>query len=217
MLPVLHAHPFSSYCWKVLIALYENGTPFSYRVIDNAGAMAELAALWPLKKFPVLRDGEAIVIESSIIIEYLARHHPGPARLIPESADAALNVRFLDRFFDNYIQTPMQKLVADRMRAEGEHDARGVADARLLLDQAYEWIDSRMGSTGWAAGQDFTLADCAAAPALFYADWVHPVSKRFAATRAYRARLMAHPSVARTVNEARPFRHLFPGGAPDRD
>ena len=213
----LYAHPLSSYCWKVLIALYENGTPFRYRMVDDATAFAELEALWPLKKFPVLEDGEAPVMESSVIIEYLMHRHPGPTRLIPEGINAALKVRFMDRFFDNYVMTPFQKLVLDRMRADGEHDARGVAEARAMLDSAYGWLEKQVAPQAWAVGSQFTMGDCAAAPALFYADWVHPISDRFAGVRTYRTRLLARPSIARTVDEARPYRKLFPLGAPDRD
>lgn len=213
----LYAHPFSSYSWKALIALYENATPFRYRKLDDPGAMAELAALWPLKKFPVLQDGDAVKIESSVIMEHLALHHPGPAVLLPSEADAALDVRFLDRFFDNYVMTPMQKLVVDRMRADGEQDARGVDEARALLDSAFGWLERQLSGGQWAAGAAFTLADCAAAPALFYADWVHPIGVEYRAVRGYRSRLVARPSVARVVEEARPYRHLFPKGAPDRD
>ena len=213
----LYAHPFAAYCWKVLIALYENGTPFRYRMVDNAAAFSELEALWPLKKFPVLEDGEASVIESSVIIEHLMLRHPGPTRLIPEGIDAALKVRFMDRFFDNYVMTPMQKLVSDRMRADGEHDAKGVAEARTMLDSAYGWLEKQVAAQAWAVGSHFTMGDCAAAPALFYADWVHPIGDRFPGVCTYRARLLARPSIARTVDEARPYRKLFPLGAPDRD
>jgi glutathione S-transferase len=213
----LYAHPFAAYCWKVLIALYENDTPFSYRMVDNAAVAAELERLWPLKKFPVLKDGDASVIESSVIIEHLMLRYPGPTRLIPEGTDAALEVRFMDRFFDNYVMTPMQKLVLDSMRADGEHDATGVAEARTLLDSAYGLLEKRIAHRAWAAGDHFTMGDCAAAPALFYADWVHPIGDRFPAVCAYRARLLARPSIARTVDEARPYRKLFPSGAPDRD
>jgi glutathione S-transferase len=213
----LYAHPFSSYCWKVLIALYENGTPFRYRTVDNAAAFAELDALWPLKKFPVLEDGGTAVIESSVIIEHLMHHHPGPARLIPEAIEPALEVRFMDRFFDNYVMTPMNKLVSDCMRPADARDATGVADARTLLDAAYGWLEKRVAPHAWAVGSHFTMGDCAAAPALFYADWVHPIGNRFPGVCAYRARLLARPAVARTVDEARPYRKLFPPGAPDRD
>jgi glutathione S-transferase len=213
----LYAHPFASYCWKTLIALYENATPFTYRVIDDAAGWAELESLWPIKKFPLLRDGDTVVVESSIINEHLMLHHPGPTRLIPENAEAALEVRFMDRFFDNYIMTPMQTLVADRMQIDSQRDAKGVSDARNLLDVSYQWLDKHLAQQAWGAGNGFTLADCAAAPALFYADWVHPISEHFPMTRAFRGRLLARPSVARTVDEARPYRKLFPLGAPDRD
>jgi glutathione S-transferase len=213
----LYAHPFASYCWKVLIALYENETPFTYRVIEDAAGWAELESLWPIRKFPLLRDGEALIVESSIIIEHLMLHHPGPTRLIPENTDAALKVRFLDRFFDNYVMMPMQTLVSDRMRLDSRPDAKAVSDARSLLDVGYRWLDKHIARPAWATGSDFTLADCSAAPSLFYADWVHPIGDQFPATRAYRGRLLARPSVARTVDEARPYRKLFPLGAPDRD
>jgi glutathione S-transferase len=213
----LYAHPFAAYCWKALIALYENGTPFTYRVIEDAAGWAELEALWPIKKFPLLRDGENLIAESSIIVEHLMLHHPGPTRLIPENTDAALEVRFMDRIFDNYVMTPMQTLVADRMRLDSQRDAKGVSDARALLDVGYKWLDKQVDQQAWATGSGFTLADCAAAPALFYADWVHPIGDQFPTARAYRSRLLARPSVARTVDEARPYRNLFPLGAPDRD
>ena len=130
----LYAHPFAAYCWKVLIALYENATPFSYRVIEDAEGWAALQALWPIKKFPLLKDGDATIVESSVIVEYLMLRHPGNAPMMPANADAALQVRFVDRFFDNYVMTPMQTLVSDRMRTEKERDAKGVADARKMLD-----------------------------------------------------------------------------------
>jgi glutathione S-transferase len=158
-----------------------------------------------------------VVVESSIIIEHLMLHHAGPTRLIPQNSDAALKVRFMDRFFDNYVMNPMQTLVSDRMRAEDQRDAKGVSDASNLLDVAYGWLDKQLTQQAWATGSDFTLADCAAAPALFYADWVHPIGDQFPAVRAYRGRLLARPSVTRTVDEARPYRQLFPLGAPDRD
>jgi glutathione S-transferase len=213
----LYAHPFAAYCWKALIALYENATPFTYRVVEDAAGWAELESLWPIKKFPLLRDGAATIVESSIIVEYLMRHYPGASRLIPADDDTALTVRFMDRFFDNYVMTPMQTLVSDRMRSQSERDAKGVADARKMLDVAYGWLEKRLTPQGWACASTFSLADCAAAPALFYADWVHPLDDRFAAVRAYRARVLARTCVARVVDEARPYRKLFPQGAPDRD
>jgi glutathione S-transferase len=214
---LLYAHPFAAYCWKPLIALYENSTPFTYRLVEDAAGWAELASLWPIKKFPVLRDGDVTIVESSIIVEYLMRRHPGAMRMIPVDNEAALTVRFMDRFFDNYVMNPMQTLVSDRMRADGERDARGVADARKMLDIAYGWLEQQLALQAWASGSAFSLADCSAAPALFYADWVHPVGDRFPGVADYRARLLARPSVARVVDEARPFRKLFPQGAPDRD
>jgi glutathione S-transferase len=213
----LYAHPFASYCWKVLIALYENATPFTYRLVGDAAAWAELESLWPIRKFPLLRDGDATIVESSIIVEYLMRRYPGPTQLIPVNNDAALSVRFVDRFFDNYIMSPMQTLVSDRMRREDERDAKSVADARNMLDTAYGWLEKQLAPQKWASGSAFSLADCSAAPALFYADWVHPVGDRFPGVLAYRGRVLARPSVARVVDEARPFRKLFPKGAPNRD
>lgn len=215
----LYAHPFSSYCQKALIALYENGTPFEWRMLapDDADTADEFARLWPLKRMPLLRDGERTVVESSIIIEYLDLHYPGPARLIPADANAALEVRLLDRFFDNYVHTPLQKLVFDRLRPEADRDGFGVAEARTMLDTAYAWLDQQLAGRHWAAGDNFSLADCAAAPALFYADWAHPIPATHANVTTYRQRLLAHPSFARAVDEARPYRAYFPLGAPDRD
>jgi glutathione S-transferase len=213
----LHAHPFASYCWKALIALYENGTPFTYRLVEDEAGWAELESLWPIKKFPLLRDGNAIIVESSIIVEYLMRHYPGTTRMIPVNDDAALTVRFMDRFFDNYVMSPMQTLVSDRLRTQTERDAKGVADARTMLDVAYGWLEKQLTPQAWTSGSTFSLADCSAAPALFYADWMHPIGDRFPEVLAYRRRVLARPSVARVVDEARPFRKLFPQGAPDRD
>lgn len=215
----LYAHPFSSYCQKVLIALYENGTPFEWRLLEheNPQLLGEFAALWPLKRFPVLVDGGRTIPEASIIIEYLGLHHPGPVPLLPQDARAALEVRAMDRFFDNYISTPQQSVVADRLRPEAERDARGVRQAREMLDTAYAWLDQVMAKREWAAGDTFSLADCAAAPFLFYADWTHRIATAFTHVLAYRRRLLARPSFARAVDEARVYRPLFPLGAPDRD
>lgn len=215
--PFLHAHPFSSYCWKVLIALYENETPFEYRLIEDAASWAELERLWSMKLMPVLVDGERTLSESSIIIEYLAMYHSGPVELIPSDPDQALLCRFRDRFFDNYVMTPMNRVVGDHLRPEADRDPYGVAEARAKLETAYRWIDANIPAEGWAMGESFTLADCAAAPSLFYADWVHPISEDCPNARAYRARLLARPSVAKAVDEARPYRPYFPPGAPDRD
>jgi glutathione S-transferase len=215
--PTLYAHPFSSYCQKVLVALYENGTPFEFRLLETAEDMRDLEALWPMKRFPVLRDGERTLIEASIIIEYLDLHHTGPVRMIPADPRAALDVRFMDRFFDNYVSTPQQKVVFDRLRPEVVRDPHGVAEARAMLGTSYAWLDTRMATREWAAGDAFSLADCSAAPFLFYADWTHPIDDAFAHVKAYRQRLLARPSFARAVDEARPYRSFFPLGAPDRD
>ncbi|WP_426687502.1 glutathione S-transferase family protein [Rhodanobacter ginsengiterrae] len=214
-----YAHPFSSYCQKALIALYENDTPFEWRLLeaDHPAAGEELAALWPLKRMPLLLDGAQAVFESSIIIEYLDRHYPGPTRLIPAEVDAALDARMLDRFFDNYIHTPLQKMVFDRLRPEADRDSFGVAEAHAMLDTAYAWLDQRMATRHWAAADAFSLADCAAAPALFYVDWAYPIPASLGHLKAYRQRLLARPSFARAVDEARPYRSYFPLGAPDRD
>jgi glutathione S-transferase len=203
---ILHGHPFSSYVQKVTIALYESGTPFEWRMLEGPADFEDLKRLWPIGLMPVLADGETTLAESSIIIEHVA------PRLIP-----SLEVRFLDRFFDNYVMTPMQKIVGDFLRPEAERDPRGVADAKARLEVSYGWLDGRVKDRQWAGGESFTLADCAAAPSLFFADWVLPIGEAFAHVRAYRARLLAHPSVARAVDEARPYRKYFPPGAPDRD
>lgn len=214
---VLYAHPFSSYCQKVLTALYENNTPFTYRSLENAEHNRELAALWPMKRFPLLVDAGRTVFEASIIVEHLDLSQPGPLRLIPQDPVAALEVRTMDRFFDNYVSTPLQKIVADRLRAESVRDPHGVAEARAMLDIAYAWLDKKMANRTWAAGDAFTLADCSAAPSLFYADWSHAIGDAYPDVMAYRQRLLARPSFARAVEEARPYRHYFPLGAPDRD
>jgi glutathione S-transferase len=214
----LLGHPFSSYCQKVLIALYENATPFRFDTIDIWGPeAAELAALWPIRRMPVLVDAGRTVVESTIIIEHLGLEHPGPVRLLPEDPRAALEARKMDRVFDNYVMTPMMKVVFDALRAEADRDRQGVAEARALLETAYAWLDGVMAAREWAAGEAFSLADCAAAPALFYADWTHRIGEEFGHLRAYRRRLLARPSFARCVEEARPARALFPLGAPERD
>ena len=215
----LYAHPFSSYSQKALIALYENGTAFEYRLLspDNPEILAEFEALWPIKRFPVLVDAGRTILEASIIIEHLAVHHPGPVRLIPSEPAGALKARMMDRFFDNYISSPQQKIVFDSIRPAEDRDQYGVGEARCMLDSAYRWLDETMAGREWAAGDAFSLADCAAAPALFYADWTHPIDAAFANVLAYRQRLIARPSFARAIDEARPYRPLFPLGAPDRD
>lgn len=214
---LLYAHPFSSYCQKVLIALYENAMSFEWRMLDNEEAAAEWAAIWPLSRMPVLVDDGRTVIEASIIIEYLGLKHSGPVELLPADPVAALEVRTMDRIFDNYVMTPMQRIVADHMRPGEDRDPMGMAQAHALLDKAYRWLDGVLANRQWAAGDAFSLADCAAAPSLFYADWVHEITPELSNVRAYRNRLLARPSFARMVDEARPYRPLFPPGAPDRD
>ncbi|NMJ43480.1 glutathione S-transferase family protein [Roseomonas sp. JC162] len=215
----LHAHPFSAYCQKALVALYENATPFAFRMVNlrNAADAAALTALWPFRKFPVLEDGAAVIAEASLVIEHLDQRHPGSVRFIPEDRDAAMEVRLIDRVVDNYLLTPMQKVVLDAIRPAGAGDPFGVDQARSTLQTAYAWLDARIAGRDWAAGASFTLADCGAAPALLYADWTHPIDPSFANLRAYRARLLARPSYARALDEARPYRQYFPLGDPGRD
>ncbi len=215
----LYAHPFSSYCQKALIAFHENDVPFELALLETgSAASAECSRLWPLNRFPVLEDAGRVVPEATIIIDYLGVHYPGPVALIPTGADAALDVRLLDRFFDNYVMTPQGAIVFDSIRPAGGQDAYGVEQSRALLDKAYVWLDSRMSNRIWASGETFSLADCAAAPALLYADWTHPIPRSLTNVHAYRARLLQRPSYARVLDGARPYRHLFPLGAPvDRD
>ncbi|AKC87030.1 glutathione S-transferase family protein [Pseudoxanthomonas suwonensis] len=213
----LYAHPFSSYCQKALVALYENDTVFEYRSLEDPVHRRELEALWPMKRFPMLVDGRRTVIEATAIIEYLQVRHPGRIRLLPEDPLAAVQVRMLDRFFDNYVSTPQQKIVFDALRTEADRDPYGVAEARRMLDTAYAWLEQHLDGRAWAAGESFSLADCAAAPFLFYADWTHPIPGDLRRVRTYRARLLERPAFARAVDEARPFRPYFPLGAPDRD
>ncbi len=215
----LYGHPFSSYTQKVLIALYENGTPFEPRTIgpDTPQHAAEWLRRWPLRKFPLLVDGERNIAETSIIIEYLQLKHPGPVRLLPAEPMAALDVRFLDRFFDLHVMTAMEHAVIGALTGDAVKRREGLALAVDKLNLAYAWLEGQLAGRTWAAGADFTLADCAAAPSLFYADWTHPINEAFPRLRAYRARLLARPSFARAVDEARQFRPLFPLGAPDRD
>jgi glutathione S-transferase len=215
----LYGHPFSSYTQKVLIALYENGTPFEFRCLgpETPQHAAEWLRRWPLRKFPLLVDGERNVVETSVIIEYLQLVHPGPVRLLPADPMLALEVRFLDRFFDLHVMSPVQHAVNGALTGDPVKRQEALAFSEEKLELAYAWLEGQLAGRTWAAGADFTLADCAAAPSLFYADWTHPISASFALLRSYRARLLARPSFARAVDEARPFRPLFPLGAPDRD
>lgn len=215
---VLFGHPFSSYTQKALIALYADGTEFEYRAMNVENPepfFAELKAYWPFGKFPVLLDGRRALAESSVIIEHLQAHHRGPNEWIPDG-DLGRRVRFLDRFFDLYVMNTMSKIATDPLRPEDSRDDFGVDVARKDLNIAYDWVEGQLG-TPWAAGDSFSLADCAAAPALLYADWVEPIGDGRPRLAAYRERLLDHPAVSRCVEEARPYRPLFPRGAPDRD
>jgi glutathione S-transferase len=214
----LFAHPFSSYCQKVLIALWADGTEFEYRLLeqDHPDNMAELKQRWPFGQFPLLVDGDETVVETTCIIEHLQARHPGPNSWIPDG-EAGRRARFLDRFFDLYVMDNMSRPVFDAIRPADHRDPYGVDKAMAQLRTAYDWLEANLGDGPWAIGDDFTLADCAAAPALFYADWVQEIGPARPRLAAYRARLLAHPVVARAVDEGRPYRSYFPLGAPDRD
>lgn len=216
---VLYGHPFSSYHQKVLIALYENSISFEFRCLgpDTPQHSAEWLRRWPIGKFPLLVDGERNVAETSIIIEYLQLAHPGPVRLLPADPMAALQVRFLDRFFDLHVMSPMQHAVGGALTGDPVKRQEALGQAQKKLEIAYAWLEGHLAGRTWAAGADFSMADCAAAPSLFYADWTYGISEAYPLLRAYRSRLLARPSFARAVDEARPFRSLFPLGAPDRD
>ncbi len=210
----LYFHPLASFCHKALIALYENDTPYVPHLVDlgEPAARAEFLAVWPIGKFPVLRDEprNETIPESSIIIEYLAQHYPGKVRLVPEDPDLARNVRLRDRFFDLYVHDPMQRIVGDRLRPPGLHDPHGVEQARAQLRVACDMLEQDMSARTWAMGDDFSMADCAAAPALFYADKVQPFAESHPHLFAYRQRLMQRPSYARVLEEAQPYFALFP-------
>lgn len=211
----LFYHPLASYCWKTLIALYEAEVPFERHIVDlgNAAERAAFLKLSPLGKFPVLRDTERArcIPESSIVNEYLTLHAPGAARLLPSAPEQALEARAKDRFFDWYVMEPMSKIVEDKLRPSAERDPRGVAGAHARLDTAYAMAEDFLRETGWAVGNEFSLADCAAAPSLFYADKVHPLTDALPRVRAYLERLSARPSFARVLAEAEPYMAMFPG------
>ena len=184
---------------------------------DHPENGAELSRRSAVGKFPLLVDGDAAVFEATAIIEYLEAVHPGAVKLIPINPEAAIKVRMMDRVFDNYVMNMMTVLVGNALRPEEHRDPYGVELARAGLDRIYAWLDGELNGRDWACGSDFTLADCAAAPSLFYADWAHPIDDKHATVKAYRARLLSRPSVARCIEEARPYRAYFPLGAPDRD
>ncbi|MDB4936650.1 MAG: glutathione S-transferase [Labilithrix sp.] len=211
----LYFHPLASFCWKVLVALYENETPFEPHVVDLSDpiARAELEKIWPIRKFPVLRDDtrSATVPESTIIIEYLTQHYPGRVQLLPSDPALALETRLRDRFYDLYVHVPMGTIVGDRIRPPGKNDAHGVELARSQLATSYAMIDSEMQQKSWAVGDTFTMADCAAAPALYYADRVKPIGDEHPHTKAYLERLRERPSFMRVLKEAEPYFKNFPG------
>ncbi|MGB3832123.1 MAG: glutathione S-transferase family protein [Mesorhizobium sp.] len=210
----LHFHPLASFCWKALIALYENDTPFVPNIVDLGDEQSRTAffRLWPLGKFPVLQDSArgALVPESSIIVEYLALHYPGRTALVPADPEQALQARLADRLYDFHLHEPMQKVVLDRLRPEDRRDPLGVEQARAQIRAAYDMVERDMAGRQWALGEAFSMADCAAFPALFYADRVEPLGQAHADLAAYLARLRRRPSVERVVQEARPYFRFFP-------
>ena len=210
----LYFHPLSSFCQKALVALYENDTPFEPHIVDlgNETSRADFLKIWPIGKFPVLRDDarDRTVPESSIIIEYLAQHYPGKVQLVPTDADLARQTRLRDRFFDLYVDVPLGKVVTDRLRPEGLNDPHGVEQAKTLMRTALGMIDQDMATKTWAMGDAFSMADCAAAPALFYANMMIPLDDAHKNAAAYLRRLMERPSYARALQEAQPYFALIP-------
>lgn len=206
----LHLHPLSSYCHKVLIAFYENATPFTPAIV-NPGDMSPFLKLWPIGKFPLLEDSarKHVVPESSIIIEYLDQHYPGATKFIPADVDRARETRTWDRFFDLHLHHYLQSIIGDRLRPADKKDPFGVEQWRAKIKTSLDFLEEKIGSD-WMMGKDFTLADCAAAPALFYIDKVAPLSATHKKAAAYLARLMARPSYARALKEAEPYFQFFP-------
>jgi len=210
----LYFHPLSNYCQKALVALYENETPFDARLVDlsNESERAALLKLWPIGKFPVLRDHarDQTVPEASIIIEYLAQHYPGKTELVPADPDLARQTRLRDRFYDLYVTEQVGKIVGDKLRPEGQRDAYGVEQAKARMRGAYDMIEQDVAGKTWAMGDSFTMADCAAAPALFYANMLIPLGDSHKQAASYLGRLMERPSFARAVREAQPYLALMP-------
>lgn len=214
----LYGHPFAAFVWKPLIALYERDVPFVLRMVDpdHPEHQARMTELSPTGQFPALVDGSRTVTGSNAVIDHCDTQ--GTARpMVPPDRGDAIEARMMADLFDDYVASPMQRIVAEAWRSDEGKDPHGLAEAYAALDRSYAWIERRLAHRPWAAGADFGIADCAAAPALFYADWVHPIPAALAALKAYRARLLARPSIARVVDEARPYRSFFPLGAPDRD
>jgi len=211
---VLYIHPLASFCHKVLIAFAENDVPFEARTVDlmDPGSAAALLDKWPVGKIPVLHDTDAdrIVPETSVIIEYVEARHAGPVPMLPADPDERLDARLWDRFFDLYVSVPMQKIVVDRLRPAGSADPFGVDEARRTLDTAYAMIDSHMAGRQWCVAERFTLAECAAAPGLFFSSIVHPFAPGQSNLSAYFERLLARPSVRQAIDGARPFFKFFP-------
>ncbi len=210
----LHFHPLSSFCHKALIALYENDTPFTPNIVNlqDEGERAALLKLWPIGKFPVLQDStrDRVVPEASIIIEYLDQHYPGKTRFVPADPDAARQMRLRDRYFDLHIHMHMQKIVGDRLRPADKKDLHGVADARERIGRALVALEKQLPGKQWIMGDTFSMADCAAAPALFYTDWLMPLAQDYPNTAAYLGRLKERPSYARALKEAEPYFQYFP-------
>ena len=210
----LYYHPLSSFCQKVLIALYENDTPFDPHLVDlgNEASRADFLKVWPVGQFPVLQDDAKgqMVPESTIIIEYLAEHYPGRTQLVPAQADLARQTRLRDRFYDHHVHHHMQKIVGDRLRPAGNKDPYGVEKAKMRMKTTFDLIDAEMATQTWAMGDAFSMADCAAAPALFYANLVVPFGDTHRNVAAYFDRLMKRPSFARAVAEAKPYFAMFP-------
>jgi len=210
----LYFHPLSSFCHKVLIALYENETPFEPKIVNlgEEKSRAEFLKIWPIGKFPVLRDEarDRLVPESSIIIEYLAQHYPGKSPLVPSDPDLARQTRLRDRFFDLYLHAPMQKIVGDRLRPAGKNDPFGVEQAKAQLETTLGMLENEMGKSSWAMGESFSMADCAASPPLFFSNMVRPYIDTHKNLAGYYLRLMKRPSIARVVKEAEPYLNMFP-------
>lgn len=213
----LYGHPFSSYTWKALIALYANGTPFEFRMVDadHPENATVVQSAGPLGKFPVLADDDRLIFEATSIIEHLARHYPGPEKFLPDAPDEALYTRMLDRVFDNYVMNTMQPVVEEYLRSSANPDMIRIREARNRLVRSYQWLENWLES--YPVTGKITLIECAAAPALFYADWVQEIGDEFPRLKRWRAHLLALPPVRRCIEDARPYRGYFPPGAPDRD
>lgn len=207
----LYGHPISSYTWKVLTAFYENATPFEFITVDQT-TYADFIAKWPMGKFPILIDSDRdrLVTKTSVIIEYLDAYYPGATRFIPQDMDTALEVRRWDRVFD-HLNTTMSKIVVDNIRPEGQRDPYGVDEAKRIIASIYTVIETQLGQREYIVGENFTLADCSAAPALWYATRNAPLDGKHPRIAAYLERLKARPSFARAVKESEPLFHMYPG------